>query len=381
MTTSLVIITEIIAPYRVPVFNALAARPEVALHVIFLSENDPALRKWRIYKEEIKFSYQVLSSWRGRFGNRGMLLNRGLHSALDHIKPQVLVCGGYNFPAYWQATRWAKRRHTPFILWSESTTFDRRRRHRSTEFMKSRFLTSCSGFIVPGKSSSDYLQELGVAEFSIFIAPNAVDTSLFSRLGLAAKKHENQIRAAHDLPSRYFLYVGRLVKEKGIFDLLEAYCQLKPEIRKDVGLVFVGTGSQREELEKRASKVVVGSIQFLNFVQRDDLAAMYALAEVLIFPTHSDPWGLVVNEAMACGLPVITTNVAGCAADLVEHGWNGFVVERGNVADLASEMVRCAVDSTLRDTLGRRSRARIDEYSPAAWAQGVIEAARFVCGK
>ena len=121
MIPRLVIITEIIAPYRIPVFNALAARSEIELHVIFLSENDPSLRLWRVYKDEIKFSYEVLPSWRQRFGRHNVLVNRGLVSALNRIKPGVVLCGGYNYLASWEAAGWARIHRVPLLLWSEST--------------------------------------------------------------------------------------------------------------------------------------------------------------------------------------------------------------------------------------------------------------------
>jgi glycosyltransferase involved in cell wall biosynthesis len=377
VTIKLVIVTEIIAPYRIPVFNALALRPEVDLHVIFLSENDPSLRQWRVYKDEIRFSYQVLPSWRWRFGNRGFLVNRGLPPALELHKPGALLCGGYNHLAYWQAASWAKSRRTPFILWSESTVFDSRRGNRIVKFMKARFLRSCTAFLVPGKSSANYLKDLGVAKSLIFTAPNAIDNDLFSGLATAARERESQVRSDHQLPTRYFLYVGRLEREKGIFDLLDAYASLPPHIRGQVGLVFVGSGSQQEELAKRASKVQEGAVRLQNFVHREDLPAIYALAEALIFPTHSDPWGLVVNEAMACALPVVLTKVAGCAADLAENGQTALLVTPCNVPALADAMVNLAENSALRTALAREGRNRINQNSPAAWAQGVVEAMQF----
>jgi len=95
----LVIITEIIAPYRIPVLNALAERPEIELEVVFLSENDPTLRQWKVYKDEIKFQYHVLPAWRQRVGRYNLLINRGVHSTLSRIKPDVVLCGGYNYLA------------------------------------------------------------------------------------------------------------------------------------------------------------------------------------------------------------------------------------------------------------------------------------------
>ena len=94
MTRRIVIITEIIAPYRIPVFNALAQHDGVELHVIFLAENDPTEREWLVYKNEIRFSYQVLPSWRRRLGRHNFLLNWGAETALRRARPDFVVCGG-----------------------------------------------------------------------------------------------------------------------------------------------------------------------------------------------------------------------------------------------------------------------------------------------
>jgi glycosyltransferase involved in cell wall biosynthesis len=370
----LVILTEIIAPYRIPVFNALAQRPELNLHVIFLSENDPTLRQWRVYKDEIRFQYDVLPSWRRRLGGYNVLLNRGVHAALNRIEPDVLLCGGYNYLASWQAAYWARRRRVPLLLWSESTAFDRRRGYRFVEFAKTLFLNLCAAFVVPGRSSLNYLQNLGITEQRIFTAPNAVDVSLFSQSAEAARQSGPQPGGNHRLPSRYFLYVGRLVKAKGIFDLVEAYGKLNAEIRTQIGLVFAGEGSDRGELQERAARIVPGTVQILGFTHREELPGLYALADGFVFPTHSDPWGLVVNEAMACSLPVIVTNVAGCALDLVQDGWNGFVVQPRDPLQLAAAMARLAGNSSLRAEMGANSRERVEAYSPATWAAGMVEA-------
>jgi glycosyltransferase involved in cell wall biosynthesis len=381
LTPKLVIITEIIAPYRIPVFNALASRSEIDLHVIFLSENDPSLRQWRVYKDEIKFHYDVLPSWRQHVGKYKVLINRGVFSALSKFGPDAVLCGGYNYLASWEAAAWARVNRVPLLLWSESTAFDKRRGHRIVEFMKSRFLSLCRAFVVPGKSSLEYLKDLGISEQRIFTAPNAVDIQLFAGLAEAARRDESQVRARRSLPSRYFLCVGRLVRAKGVFDLLDAYTQLDDATRAKIGLVFVGDGSGRAELMAQASRIAPGTIQFPGFVHREELPEFYALAEALIFPTHSDTWGLVVNEAMSCGLPVVVTSVAGCVADLVENNWNGLVVPTGNSSQLAAATARLAGDSALRTEMGARSKERIEGYSPAVWADGLTKAVQSVCAR
>jgi glycosyltransferase involved in cell wall biosynthesis len=377
----LVIVTEIIAPYRIPVFNALAERKEIDLRVIFLSENDATLRQWRVYKDEIKFQFDVLPSWRQRFGRHNILINRGVFSALNKITPDAVLSGGYNYLASWESAGWARVHGVPFLLWSESTALDRRRGHRVVEFMKRRFLGLCRAFVVPGRSSSQYLRDLGIQDERIFTAPNAVDIRLFATLAEETRRVDLQARSRLSLPQRYFLYVGRLVRAKGVFDLLEAYAKLDGEMRASVGLVFVGDGADRPELMERASRITLGTVQFPGFVQREGLPEFYALADALIFPTHSDTWGLVVNEAMSCGLPVITTGIAGCVADLLQDGWNGFVVAPRDPSHLAAAMARLAGDSALRTEMGSRGRERIKAYSPAAWAEGVVKAMESVCAR
>ncbi len=380
LISKLVIITEIIAPYRIPVFNALALRREIDLHVIFLSENDPTLRQWQVYKDEIKFQYEVLPSWRRRLGKYNVLINRGMLSALNRILPDAVLCGGYNYLASWEAAYWARAHRIPLLLWSESTALDRRRGHLLVEIAKARFLGLCRAFVVPGKSSLRYLKDLGIAKERVFTAPNAVDTDLFSSLAEEARRCDTQVRVRHSLPLRYFLYVGRLVRVKGVFELLEAYAQLSAQIRSEVGLVFVGDGVDRAELMEYASRAAPGTIQFPGFVHREGLPEFYALADALIFPTRSDTWGLVVNEAMSCGLPVIATSVAGCVPDLVQDGWNGFVVPPGESSQLAAAMSRLASDSELRREMGARSRERIEANSPQQWTEGLVKAMKFVCG-
>lgn len=372
MSRRLVILTEIIAPYRIPVFNALAARAEIDLHIIFLSRTDAYTRQWRIYENEIRFSYQVLPCWRRRIGKYNLLLNVNVNSALHTAAPEVVVCGGYNYLAAWQAMNWAKRNGVPFLLWSESTAFESRHELLAVEWLKQKFLSNCDGFIVPGRSAQEYLQPFVSGSRPAFLARNAVDVELFATKCANVQKSANRLRAELALPARYFLFVGRLVKSKGVFDLVRAYATLPAALRSEVSLVLAGVGPMRAELEAAAHEIYPGAVHFAGFIHRDDLAGYYALAECLVMPTHSDPWGLVVNEAMACGLPVICTNVAGCAADLVKE--NGILVKAGDVMQLAQAMQQLATDAELRRSMSQHSRDLIHDFSPEACAAGFAEA-------
>jgi glycosyltransferase involved in cell wall biosynthesis len=372
--TRLVILTEIISPYRIPLFNALARDAAVCPHVIFLSDTDPNLRKWRVYKEEIRFSYQILPSWRRRLGKFNVLLNWKVADALDQSSPDAILCGGYSYLASWQVLCWAQSHKIPLLLWSESNIQDARRGHAPVELLKLEFLRRCAGFVVPGQSARDYLLAQKIREERIFVAPNGVDNDLFGSLAAEARKDANANRRRLGLPDRYVLFVGRLVPEKGIFDLLCAYARLEEQVRQELGLVFVGDGIARQELQKRASEISVGEIRLAGFAHREQLPSYYALAEMLVLPTYTDPWGLVVNEAMACGLPVIVSQVAGSVRDLVREGWNGLLIPPRNVASLSSAIRDLAVQPELRASMGVRATSHITNFSPQQWSVSIAGA-------
>src|ERR1700676_2317763 len=371
MNLRLVILTEIIAPYRIPVFNVVARRAGLDLHVIFLAETDETRRQWRVYKDEIRFSHQILLSWRWRAGRTSILLNRGLWSALNRANPRVIICGGYNYPASWEGLLWARWHRVRFVLWSESNSQDARAGRAWVESLKTYFLRHCDRFVVPGKASFEYLKMLGCEEASILTAPNAVDNRLFATHAQGTLGHATEFRDKLRLPSRFILFVGRLVPEKGVFDLLEAYAKLESGMRSEVGLAFAGDGVSREELPQQAKRISRGVVCFPGFAQREDLSGLYALAECLVLPTHSDPWGLVVNEAMACGLPIIVSSVAGCSADLVDDGWNGYVVPPRDSEKLSVAINSLVRQPELKQRMSARSLERIRNYSPEECAEGL----------
>jgi glycosyltransferase involved in cell wall biosynthesis len=195
---------------------------------------------------------------------------------------------------------------------------------------------------------------------------------LFSRSGKTVREKADRLRSQLALPERYFLYVGRLVRPKGVLDLLEAYASLPVELRSQVSVVLAGNGPMRPELESLAREIYPGEVQFAGFVHRDDLPNYYSLAECLVLPTHSDTWGMVVNEALASGLPVICSDVAGCAADLVQS--NGRLVACGDVRQLANAMQEISSDEALRGRMSQASEILGQSYSPEICAAGLADA-------
>ena len=121
-------------------------------------------------------------------------MNRGLWSALNKVRPQVVICGGYNYAASWEALLWARRHQVEFVLWSESNGRDARRGRAWVERLKAYFLRHCDRFVVPGKASFDYLRSLGSPAASILTAPNAVDNRFFAIQAEATRAQATEFR-------------------------------------------------------------------------------------------------------------------------------------------------------------------------------------------
>lgn len=337
--TRVALLTEIPAPYRIPLFNALADR--VDLDVLFLARSNPE-RPYRLHEDELRFRWRVLPGFDVTLGTRWLVVNRGVRRAVRDC--DVLLLGGWNQPAFWAA--WSMRK--PAYVWVESTLAD----SGGNGGPKRLFARRATGFVVPGRASEAYVRALAPSA-PVAIAPNAVDNELFAS-GVA--------RADVDRPC--ILYVGRLAREKGVDVLLHAAHGL------DATVVLAGTGPEESALRAIAPE----GTRFLGNVDRDELPAWYATADVLVLPSRTEPWGMPLNEGAAAGLPLVATDAAGAAHELIEDGVNGFRVPAGDVDALRSALEGLIRDDAFRRAAGERSRAIAARFTPEAWADAVARA-------
>jgi glycosyltransferase involved in cell wall biosynthesis len=356
----ILIVTEIPAPFRIPLFNALAARPEVELSVAFLAEHDPR-RSYRVYRREFAFDEVVLRGRSLRRGRGWLVLNRGVLALLRRLEPDVVVVGGWNQPAFWQAIVAGKAMRTPTLLWVESTVADARVGGAAADALRRVALRLCSGFLVPGRASRAYLRTFGVAGESIVDAPNAVDLGVFSDRVDAARNGRAALREQLALEGCVFLYVGRFEPEKGLDVLLRAMRDVPAR------LVLIGSGPLEAELRQAGGE----RVHIVGQLDRDELVPWYAAADALVLPSRSEPWGMTLNEGAAAGLPLVATDAVGAAHDLIEPGENGFRVPAGDEAALAAALNKLATDPELRRVAGERSRELAKRFRPDAWAAAV----------
>ncbi|HEY5100428.1 MAG TPA: glycosyltransferase family 4 protein [Gaiellaceae bacterium] len=344
--TRVTLLTEIPAPYRIPLFNALADR--VSLRVVFLRERHPD-RPYKLHRDELKFDWRVIRGLAVTLRSRWFVLNVSVGGRLRHA--DVVILGGWNQPAYWEALAWCHIRGIPTIVWSESTGRDNRSgRH---ELFKRVLLPGVDAFIVPGAAAREYLLSLGVTADRITVAPNAVDPGIF---GAAKRTRENGICR--------LVAVARLSPEKGLDVLLEAIDGLPVE------LVIAGTGPEESRLRRLAGP----NVTFLGNVERDALPGLYADADIAVAPSRSDPWGMVLNEAALAGLPLVSTTAPGAAQELIEEGVNGFRVAPDDPGALRDAILRLEQDEPFRRAAGERSKEIAARFTPAAWADAVAAA-------
>jgi glycosyltransferase involved in cell wall biosynthesis len=359
------LVTEIPAPFRIPLFNALAAAPEVQLDVLFLAERDPR-RTYTVFRDEFRFRSRVVPGLGLHRGRHWLVFSAGTVGRLRRLGPDVVIVGGWNQPAFWLALAYARARRTPLVTWVESTAHDERPGFAPLEKAKRAMLAASAAVLVPGRASAQYVHSLGVPDERIAIAPNAVDLGIFGRRVAEARAARDELRKTLGLERCAFLYVGRLDPEKGLTFLLGAVAGLPAD------LVVIGTGTEEERLRQAAPP----NVRFLGRLERDELVPWYAAADALVLPSTSEPWGMVLNEGAAAGLPLVATDAAGAALDLVDDGVNGFRVPAGNEAALRASLIGLAEDEELRRSAGERSREIAARFTPEAWARAVAGLAR-----
>jgi glycosyltransferase involved in cell wall biosynthesis len=362
------VLTEIPAPFRIPLFNELARRVE--LRVLFASDTDPK-RPYPVHDDEFAFSWSVLPGWGVIARKRWLMLNRRVVRELWRFRPDVVMIGGWNQPAFWEALCFATARRRTALCWVESTARDERPGSMPRERAKRLFLRACDGFVVPGSASRDYLLGLGVPEERIAIAPNAIDASIFAERVAAERLEREDLRVRLGVNGYCILTIARLDPEKSIDLLIRAIAKLEP----DVELVVAGTGSCKEELRLLAADLAPERVRFLGFVSRDELVSWYAAADVFALPSRSDQWGMALSEAAAAGLPLLASEAVGGAWELIEDGVNGLRLPVGDEAALVEALERFRADVDLRATAGARSAQIASSHTPEAWAAAVASLA------
>lgn len=283
-----------------------------------------------------------------------------------------IVCG-WHLKSFWQAVRACRRYGVPVLTRGDSQLGTPRSllKRWAKGLLYPQLLRQFDAFLAVGSLNRDYLKHYGIADSRIFSAPHFVDNDWFATL--AAQSDREQTRASWGCTAedRVILFVGKFTALKRPGDLIEAVLTI-PESQRPV-IVFVGAGESETALVDRCSETGI-RYKFTGFKNQSELPACYAAADALVLPSAQETWGLVVNEAMACGTPAIVSDTCGCAADLIDPGVTGYCFPTGDVAALGRCLQRLHAQQRSGHDWGPALRNKLRNYSVQACVLGTLGA-------
>ena len=351
------------SPYMIPRFDAIARRGNLEFEAWFNSVDEAGRPAWEVRPETWQFQHRYLPAL--SLGRHQLNLPLPL---LGLSAPDLLV-SLYSEPSFLMGWLLARQRKTRTAFWVEVTHDHITRRYRYKEALKQRLFRRVDGILTVGHDGVAWTKKYGTPDERIFPIGHSFDLSHFAGGAERARAGREELRRRLGLKGTIFLYVGRFIWLKGLNHLLDAFAVLQRRLGDDASLLLVGEGPEEERLRAQCRDLGLRNVVFEPFKQQDELPSYYAASDVFVFPTLGDTYGLVVDEAMAASLPVISTSAAGEIRERIEEGVNGYIVPRENSAALLDRMELLARDPCLRARLGEPSARKIAAYSPERWAE------------
>jgi glycosyltransferase involved in cell wall biosynthesis len=377
--------------YQVPLFRAIANQPGIDLTVFFGSNHGIASGKIdQGFGKAFAWDISLLDGYKHIFLNNskpGMevsdwrLDGPDMKTYFSSERYDAVLVFGWSKLLFWQAMWWARKYSIPLILRGESNL-----KHAQSWYVKAAkkvlfplLFKQFRAFLSIGTLNAELYRHFGVPDESIFLAPYCVDNDFFSERAAAQTVNARQLR--RDLGIRdddtVFLFTAKFIDRKRPLDLIAAATKNRVDSRSHV--ILVGDGALMDACRNEIAANKLTNVHLVGFKNQTELPAFYAAADVLVLPSEYETWGLVVNEAMACGLPCIVSDTCGAAADLILEGKTGFTYPMGDVARLA-ELIKLMVENKEdRLAMGRYSAANIQNFSLASTVSALENTLRFTC--
>lgn len=377
--------------YFSPLLRRLAGYRGLELEVIYLSDSgarnyfDPGFSQelaWDVSPLE-GYKYQILCPGKEIKAGFFSVPSGRVSSQIRKKTTDAAVIHGWGNFFYLAATLSALRKNIPVLYRTEINEFYDQTIFRNLSALElglrkikpallALLFKRISGFLAIGSLNRKYYLNRGVPLSRIFPAPYSVDDSRF-KAALVPPGERNSAEKKLGLNPGSFrvLFCGKLIRRKRPADIIEAVSRVSSKDRFEI--IFIGDGELLPELRNLAREKAV-TAHFPGFVNQQSLPLYYSLGHVLVLPSQNEPWGLVVNEAMAMGLPVMVSDMVGCGPDLVIEGRSGFIFPTGNAEVLAGFLERLHGSRELQEGLGQGAREIIADYSLDRTAEKYWEA-------
>jgi glycosyltransferase involved in cell wall biosynthesis len=380
----LAILASHVIQYQAPFFRYLAASGDIEPTVFFClnwgaeAYHDKQFGRtvqWDVPLLE-GYRFEHLPNWSPRPGNDFWgEINPGIASRLRAGGFDALMVHGWALATNWIAMLAAFSLGIPVLMSGESNLLQPQARWNSLakRLVFGRLFPRISGFMAIGRYNAEFYRFYGVPQDKIFSLPYAVNNDFFFAQARehAPKRLEarRELGIAADAP--VILSVCKLIDKKRPMDLIEAFERVSR--RRPAALVLVGNGSMERELALHVERKRLSGVHFVGFKNQTELGRYYSLADVFVLPSMLETWGLVVNEAMCFGLPIVASDRVGSTGNLVQEGINGFLFPAGNVSALAEKLEALLSDESRRRSMGEASLGIIRTWGYREGVEGLRE--------
>jgi glycosyltransferase involved in cell wall biosynthesis len=364
--------------YQSPLLKKIASQKEIDLKVFYLTDHtlggvDKQFGKrieWDIpilegYNYEFIKNYSPKPAVSGSFLG---LINLNIIKKINKENPDIVVIHGWGYFTNWLIFIFSFLLNTKIWLRAESPLNQEFKKKKIVLLIKKILLQyfifkKIDKFLFIGTQNKEFYKYYGVPDNKLIFTPYAVNNEYFTSEYNKWKNRKDKIRKELKIPENniVLLTVGKYIPKKRPFDIIEAFRQQKAE---NLSLIMLGEGNLRTKMEEKINKDNISNVILTGFVNQSEISKYYAAADIFILSsTVGETWGLVVNEAMNFGLPVICSDMPGSAYDLIENNKNGFIYKTGNITELIDHIAFIVNNKSFRNDARVLSLEKVKKYS------------------
>lgn len=351
--TQVLYLTNIPSPYRVDFFNELGKYCDLTV----LYERSNAKDRDKKWKANCPLNFKEIFL-KGINIGKDTAINPWVIKYLERFKKGIIVIGGFSTPTGMLSIEYLRIRNIQFMLNADGGIVKSESRFKY--FFKKHFISRASAWLSTSKITDEYFLAYGAKKDSIYRYPftSLSEDEIMDKILSFDEKIENKKKLGINT-NKVVLAVGRFIPSKKYDLLLNAWSKVNCEST----LCIVGSGPEKEKYQNIINYLKLNNVKIIDFKQKNELKCYYMCADVFVHPTETDVWGLVINEAMAHGLPIITTD--GCVAglELVKNNDNGFIIPINNIDRISASVNELLNNNELKISMGQRSLEKISNYS------------------
>lgn len=349
------IVTNIPVPYRIPIFNIINSILGKNFLVIYAARKEPN-RLWDLGNLDFNHIFLEENIEEKQDGFNYVHNNKDILKHLISFSPDYIITTGFN-PTHLYAYLYSKIFFKKHIYWSDGTIFTEKNLTWKHELLRKIIFNTTYSFLGPSNDNKKLYMSYGINENKIFKTHLCVDNNRFDNsMSFTDRKYD-------------LIFSGQFIDIKQPIFFLNIVEEIS--FKKKLNILIIGDGPLKEEIITKLNKITNITYNYPGFVSQEELPYYYSMSRIFLFTTKLDAWGVVANESLASGTPVIVTPYAGVANDLVKDNVNGFVLDINK--ELWSEKIIEILDNeTLWENLSKKAKLSVSDYTFKNAAEGIL---------